>query len=76
MGFPELVDGSIEDRDTKDKSPVDQVDEKSSWNPYRTGKLHSPGFQRGEEIFQDVPGFSMKESKMGKPESFLLTHAT
>ena len=60
MCFPELVDGSIEDRDTKDKSPVDQVDEKSSWNPDRTGKLHSSGFQRGEEIFQIVPGFSMK----------------
>ena len=60
MGFPELVDGSIEDGDTKDESPVDQVDEKSSWNPDRTGKLHPSGFQRGEESFQIVPGFSMK----------------
>ena len=61
MCFPELVDDSIEDRDTKDKSPVDQVDEKSSRNPDRTGKLHPSGFQGGEEIFQIVPGFSMKE---------------
>ena len=44
MRFPELVDGSVEERHNKDESPIYEVDEKSRRIPDGTRELHASRF--------------------------------
>ena len=60
MGFPELVEGSIEEGHSKDESKICEVDKNSSRSPNRTWKLHASRSQGIKEVFQVDPDFRIR----------------